>query len=188
MEVPSLRFPKLGLASFRRRIIFRTTFLFLVAATLALAVVLLKEEKERSYQTYQQSFKRTQAEIVARLRHPSGQLALLNPATRSGSVTPLKPLEAMAQGRIVAASNVGGHRELIADGLTGVLFAPDDPAACAEALAALLARADRWPAMRDAARAQVAAHHDWERNVPRYQDVYQALLQPDGEARVRAAA
>ena len=39
-------------------------------------------------------------------------------------VTPLKPLEAMAQRRIVAASDVGGHRELIADGRTGVLFAP----------------------------------------------------------------
>ncbi len=37
-------------------------------------------------------------------------------------VTPLKPLEAMAQRRIVAASDVGGHRELITDGETGVLF------------------------------------------------------------------
>src|SRR3546814_11932468 len=50
-------------------------------------------------------------------------------------VTPLKPLEAMAQGRLVAASNVGGHRELIEDGATGTLFAPDDPAAIAAALA-----------------------------------------------------
>jgi PEP-CTERM/exosortase A-associated glycosyltransferase len=103
-------------------------------------------------------------------------------------VTPLKPLEAMAQGRIIAASNVGGHRELITDGLTGVLFPPDDPAACAAALAALLARSDEWPAMRDVARAHVAAHHDWERNVLRYQAVYQALIQSAGKARVRAAA
>jgi hypothetical protein len=43
-------------------------------------------------------------------------------------VTPLKPLEAMAQGRILAASDVGGHLELIADGKTGVLFRADDPA------------------------------------------------------------
>src|SRR3546814_4629371 len=34
-------------------------------------------------------------------------------------VTPLKPLEAMAQGKLVAASDVGGHRELIEDGATG---------------------------------------------------------------------
>ena len=48
-------------------------------------------------------------------------------------VTPLKPLEAMAQGRLVAASDVGGHRELIRDGDTGTLFPPDDPAAIAAA-------------------------------------------------------
>ncbi|MGZ3257075.1 MAG: TIGR04063 family PEP-CTERM/XrtA system glycosyltransferase [Croceibacterium sp.] len=103
-------------------------------------------------------------------------------------VTPLKPLEAMAQERIVAASDVGGHRELVTDGLTGVLFPPDDPEACADALATLLARSGEWPAMRSVARAHVAAHHDWERNVLRYRDVYQALLQPFGKARVPAAA
>jgi glycogen(starch) synthase len=34
-------------------------------------------------------------------------------------VTPLKPLEAMAQGRMLVASDVGGHRELIRHGETG---------------------------------------------------------------------
>ena len=42
-------------------------------------------------------------------------------------VTPLKPLEAMAQRKLVAASNVGGHRELIEDGVTGTLFPAGDP-------------------------------------------------------------
>ena len=42
-------------------------------------------------------------------------------------VTPLKPLEAMAQERIVVASNVGGHRELIRDRETGYLFPPTTP-------------------------------------------------------------
>ena len=41
-------------------------------------------------------------------------------------VTPLKPLEAMAQGRMLVASDVGGHRELIRDGETGVLFPAGD--------------------------------------------------------------
>lgn len=103
-------------------------------------------------------------------------------------VTPLKPLEAMAQERIVAASDVGGHRELIADGVTGALFAADDPPACARALAGLLARVGEWPQMRDAARARVAEHHDWARNVSRYRDVYQALLGPGEDGRTRAAA
>jgi PEP-CTERM/exosortase A-associated glycosyltransferase len=100
-------------------------------------------------------------------------------------VTPLKPLEAMAQGKLVAASAVGGHRELITDGLTGTLFAPDDPADCARVLAGLLARHDEWPAMRAVARDHVQQRHDWARNAHRYQDIYQALVET---ARQAAAA
>ncbi|MDX1645083.1 MAG: glycosyltransferase, exosortase A system-associated, partial [Thermoanaerobaculia bacterium] len=44
-------------------------------------------------------------------------------------VTPLKPLEAMAQRRLVLASDVGGHRELIRDGETGRLFRAGSAAA-----------------------------------------------------------
>jgi PEP-CTERM/exosortase A-associated glycosyltransferase len=91
-------------------------------------------------------------------------------------VTPLKPLEAMAQGKLVAASNVGGHRELIEDGVTGTLFAPDDPAACAGAIGKLLSDRGNWNTRRAAGRAHVAASHDWARNVQRYPDVYQRLL------------
>ncbi|HTM96826.1 MAG TPA: TIGR04063 family PEP-CTERM/XrtA system glycosyltransferase [Croceibacterium sp.] len=103
-------------------------------------------------------------------------------------VTPLKPLEAMAQGKLVAASAVGGHRELIADGITGTLFAPDDSQACAESLAGLLANRTRWPAIRKAARRHVSENHDWARNVQRYLAVYQALLEPRFHGRLPAAA
>ncbi len=48
-------------------------------------------------------------------------------------VTPLKPLEAMALGRPVVASDVGGLKELVTDGETGVLFRAGDPDALAEA-------------------------------------------------------
>ena len=91
-------------------------------------------------------------------------------------VTPLKPLEAMAQGKLIAASAVGGHRELITDGVTGTLFAPDDPQACADALARLLDDRSNWDERRAAGRAHVAAKHDWARNVQRYQAIYQKLL------------
>ena len=103
-------------------------------------------------------------------------------------VTPLKPLEAMAQGKLVAASDVGGHRELIEDGVTGALFAPDDPAACAAALAGLLAERDTWDARRAAAQRHVRERHDWAANVQRYHPVYQMLLAnlPNGRI-VRAA-
>ena len=91
-------------------------------------------------------------------------------------VTPLKPLEAMAQGKIVAASDVGGHRELIADGITGTLFVPDDPVDLARALAMLLYRRREWPHQRIASRRAVERDHDWARNVQRYRDVYQRVL------------
>jgi PEP-CTERM/exosortase A-associated glycosyltransferase len=93
-------------------------------------------------------------------------------------VTPLKPLEAMAQGKLVAASSVGGHRELIADGVTGTLFAPDDPAALAAALAGLFAAPEAWPHRRETARQYVGRDHDWATNAARYLPVYQRLIDP----------
>ncbi|HEY0825138.1 MAG TPA: sensor histidine kinase, partial [Ramlibacter sp.] len=83
--------PRLGLASFRRRILIRLVFLLLALATLALAVVLLQDEKERSYRNYQQGFRRTQADVLTRLRQPAGQLALMN-AGATGALIPLRPL------------------------------------------------------------------------------------------------
>jgi PEP-CTERM/exosortase A-associated glycosyltransferase len=103
-------------------------------------------------------------------------------------VTPLKPLEAMAQGKLVAASDVGGHRELIEHGATGVLFAPDDAQACGTALADLADNRKTWPAIHAAARKHVEASHDWAANVRRYQDVYQTLLGLRQQGRMGAAA
>lgn len=91
-------------------------------------------------------------------------------------VTPLKPLEAMAQQRLVAASNVGGHRELITHGETGVLFEPDNPAACAEALADLFDNRSEWDGYRRNGLAHVKTQHDWHLNARRYLDVYHILL------------
>ncbi|WP_428332447.1 TIGR04063 family PEP-CTERM/XrtA system glycosyltransferase [Novosphingobium sp.] len=91
-------------------------------------------------------------------------------------VTPLKPLEAMAQGKLVAASSVGGHRELIEHTVTGTLFAPDDPAALAAAMNQLLTDRSGWDERRDIARAFVERAHDWGRNAQRYLPVYQAVI------------
>ena len=46
---------------------------------MALAVTVLQEAKQRSVDNYAAGFAKTQAQILGRLRHPSGQLALLNP-------------------------------------------------------------------------------------------------------------
>ena len=98
-------------------------------------------------------------------------------------VTPLKPLEAMAQGRLVAASSVGGHRELIEDGVTGTLFAPDDPAAIAQALAGMFADRGFWDERRVVARDFVERERNWSSNILRYEPVYQRLLGRDSTAK-----
>jgi PEP-CTERM/exosortase A-associated glycosyltransferase len=90
------------------------------------------------------------------------------------TVTPLKPLEAMAQGRLLVASDVGGHRELITDGVTGFLFAPNDPVALAHAVRSVLEVRGRWDAIRSAGREFVERERNWRASVARYQRVYTA--------------
>jgi glycosyltransferase involved in cell wall biosynthesis len=82
-------------------------------------------------------------------------------------VTPLKPLEAMALGRLLLASDVGGHRELIRDGETGVLFPAGNPEALAAAVIRLLGSPDRWPALRREARRFVETERSWPKVVDR---------------------
>ncbi len=90
-------------------------------------------------------------------------------------VTPLKPLEAMAQGRMLVASDVGGHRELIRDGETGVLFKAGDAEALAARLRGLLADRTGWPTMRGAARNFVESERNWAASVARYRGAYERL-------------
>lgn len=90
-------------------------------------------------------------------------------------VTPLKPLEAMAQGRLLVASDVGGHEELIQDGKTGVLFEAGDPHALAVKVLDLLNAPERWDAFRQAARDFVETERNWKKSVARYQSVYSCL-------------
>ncbi len=80
------------LASFRLRILFRGAFLLLALAVLTMAVTVLQEEKQRSYDTYQASFAKTKEQIAARLRHPAGQLALLNPPRSAAPANAVRPV------------------------------------------------------------------------------------------------
>ena len=91
-------------------------------------------------------------------------------------VTPLKPLEAMAQGRLVAASDVGGHRELIEDGITGTLFPAGNPKKIAEKLANLLNNQGAWAQTIETARKFVRSDRNWSSNILRYTPVYQRLI------------
>ena len=91
-------------------------------------------------------------------------------------VTPLKPLEAMAQGRILVASDVGGHRELIRHGETGVLFEAGRADRLAQAVLELLADRPAWDGMREAGRRFVELERNWRNSVSRYPAAYQRLL------------
>ena len=91
-------------------------------------------------------------------------------------VTPLKPLEAMAQGRMFVASDVGGHRELVRDGETGFLFPAGDPVALARTIEMVLDRRAEWSRIRKAARSFVESERTWTQSVARYANVYRPLL------------
>jgi PEP-CTERM/exosortase A-associated glycosyltransferase len=99
------------------------------------------------------------------------------PMRLTNLVTPLKPLEAMAQGRLVVASDVGGHLELIQDGKTGVLFKAGDARALASKVLGLISQQDLWPGLRHAARVFVETQRNWPASVARYEVVYKRLLE-----------
>ena len=99
-------------------------------------------------------------------------------------VTPLKPLEAMAQGRLVVASDVGGHRELVQHGRTGLLFRAGDAQSLAQTVLALLQVPDSWAPLRREARAFVERERSWAASVARYAPVY-ARLAPQAATRDR---
>lgn len=96
-------------------------------------------------------------------------------------VTPLKPLEAMAQGHLFVASDVGGHKELIRHGETGWLFKADDRDALAGAVLDMLAHRDRWPQLRANGRRFVEDVRNWRNSVAHYEVPYKALLAQQGK-------
>ncbi|MCE2572192.1 TIGR04063 family PEP-CTERM/XrtA system glycosyltransferase [Motilimonas eburnea] len=89
------------------------------------------------------------------------------------TVTPLKPLEAMAQSKLVVASDVGGHRELIRDGENGFLFQQGSVTDLAQTLAKVLAQQAHWPAIWQQGIDYVRNERNWSVSVANYQKVYQ---------------
>jgi PEP-CTERM/exosortase A-associated glycosyltransferase len=91
-------------------------------------------------------------------------------------VTPLKPLEAMAQGRLVLASDVGGHRELIRPGVNGELFRAGDAASLTDAILDLLRNRERWQKLHQGGRHFVESERTWPRSVEYYKSVYAEVM------------
>jgi two-component system, OmpR family, sensor kinase len=80
------------LASISRRLLLRAVFLGLLFTTIGFALFLISEEKRRNDLAYERGLLSKLAELTAKLRHPAGQLALLNPSLRDPAQTPLRPL------------------------------------------------------------------------------------------------
>jgi len=91
-------------------------------------------------------------------------------------VTPLKPLEAMAQGKLVAASDVGGHKELIRDGWNGRLFGAGDVHSIVETIISFLQNRDKWPGYAQNGREYVEQERNWGRSCQPYKSIYERLL------------
>jgi PEP-CTERM/exosortase A-associated glycosyltransferase len=91
-------------------------------------------------------------------------------------VTPLKPLEAMAQGKIVVASDVGGHKELIRDRENGYLFKSGDEVSLATTVLDVLDKQAAWTEVRSNGREYVENERNWANSVANYQSVYGSLV------------
>jgi glycosyltransferase involved in cell wall biosynthesis len=88
------------------------------------------------------------------------------------TVTPLKPLEAMAMGKICLASDVGGLRELVQDGVTGVLFPPGNLPALTVAVVRLVNDRDLRDRLSAQGQAMVRKEREWSAVAARYTEVY----------------
>jgi len=103
-----------------------------------------------------------------------------HPMRLTDLVTPLKPLEAMAQGRLMVASDVGGHKELIHDGRTGVLFRAGNAGDLASKVVGLLKYEQGWDALKKNGRQFVETERNWAASVARYRGVYGRLVKKPG--------
>ena len=110
--------------------------------------------------------------ILAYPRHPIRLTEL---------VTPLKPLEAMAQGQLFVASDVGGHKELVEHNKTGILFKAGDRRALAQAIVELLDNQQRWPELKANGRRFVENIRNWRNSVANYRSPYFTLTGKNGD-------
>lgn len=90
-------------------------------------------------------------------------------------VTPLKPLEAMAQGKLVLASDVGGHKELIRDGINGRMFRAGSSESLAEVLLDMMEHREQWAVLKKNGRNYVEEERNWQTSVSYYRKVYHDL-------------
>jgi sugar transferase (PEP-CTERM/EpsH1 system associated) len=106
------------------------------------------------------------------------------PSRREGISNTL--LEAMASGRPVVATRIGGNPEIVPDGIVGRLVEPEDVDALAQAILRYVDDLDLARAHGKAGRAHVLRSFSLDAMVKSYDEVYRSLLQDDGIPNGRA--
>jgi glycosyltransferase involved in cell wall biosynthesis len=96
--------------------------------------------------------------------------------TSANEGSPVSLIEAMAAGRPVVGTRVGGVPDLVEHGVSGLLVPAGDPPAIAEAMAALVGNPERRRAMGDAGRKQVRDAYRVDRLVADVERLYTDLL------------
>jgi glycosyltransferase involved in cell wall biosynthesis len=96
--------------------------------------------------------------------------------TSANEGSPVSLIEAMAAGKAVVCTRVGGVPDIVADGIVGLLVAPGDTTALAEAITALLADPQRRRQMGEAGRQRMYPAFSAQRLVQDMDQLYTSLL------------
>jgi len=104
--------------------------------------------------------------------------AIVNPRIKSkitDTVTPLKPLEAMAYSKLVIASDVGGMKELIEHNKTGLLFKADNTDELEKCIIQIISEGIPSSIVIDA-KDYVIENKSWLQNAGKYKRYYTELI------------
>lgn len=91
-------------------------------------------------------------------------------------VTPLKPLEAMAMQKTVVASDIGGHRELVRDGETGLLYKAGNRSSLVQILHKVAEDETLRSRLAAAARTYVIEERQWDHIIANHFAAYEKAL------------
>lgn len=108
---------------------------------------------------------------------------LVHPSLHEGFCNAL--IEAMAASRPVVATDVGGNREAVVEGVTGLLVPARDAGRLAEATLAVFRQPDRGAAWGRAGRQRVAEHFQRSSMLQQYEALYDDLLARSRHGHVR---
>ena len=103
---------------------------------------------------------------------------IVNPRKKTfltDSVTPLKPLEAMGYKKLIMASNIGGMREIIENGKTGILFNSDSIQSIKSEIYSVLNMKD-YSCIVENASSYIESHRSWRANAIKYRNIYKNLI------------